>query len=44
MSVVPFGRTAVGRWAMMTALPFAPLLLTMIPLGQLIDRALKVFI
>jgi hypothetical protein len=42
MRVVPFGRAAVLRLAMMTALPFAPLLLTMIPLEQLIDRALKV--
>lgn len=44
MRVVPFGRAAVLRLAMMTALPFAPLLLTMIPLEQLIDRALGALI
>ena len=42
MRTVPFGRASVTRLAMMTALPLAPLLLTMIPLDELIDRALKV--
>jgi hypothetical protein len=42
MKAVPFGRAAVMRLAIVTALPLAPLLLTMIPLEQLIDRALKV--
>jgi hypothetical protein len=41
VSVVPFGRASLVRLVMMTALPFAPLLLTMIPLEELIDRAFK---
>jgi hypothetical protein len=44
MRLVPFGRASVLRSAMMTALPLAPLLLTMIPLDQLVDRALRMFI
>lgn len=40
MQVVPFGRSALLRLVMMTALPLVPLLLTMVPLEQLIDRAL----
>jgi hypothetical protein len=43
MGIVPFGRTTVARMLIMTALPFAPLTLTMVPLEQLIDRALAVF-
>jgi hypothetical protein len=43
MRVVPFGRAAVLRLAMITLLPLAPLLLTMFPLEQLIDRALRIF-
>jgi hypothetical protein len=43
MRVVPFDKASVLRLAMMTLLPFAPLLLTMIPLDQLIDRALRAF-
>jgi hypothetical protein len=42
MRVVPI-RAALTRLAVMTALPFAPLLLTMMPLEQLID-ALQMFI
>jgi hypothetical protein len=42
MSFVPFGRATVVRVAIMTALPLVPLTLTMIPLEQLIDRALAV--
>ena len=42
MKAAPFGRAALVRLAIVTALPLAPLLLTMIPLEQLIDRALKV--
>jgi hypothetical protein len=44
MGIVPFGRSSVTRLAIMTVLPLAPLLLTIIPLEQLIDRALKVFL
>jgi hypothetical protein len=43
MRLVPFGRATVLRLALLTALPLAPLTLTMIPLEQLIDRALGVF-
>lgn len=41
--LVPFGRATVLRLMLLTALPFAPLMLTMIPLEQLIDRVLGVF-
>jgi hypothetical protein len=44
MRVVPFGRAPALRMAIMTALPLAPLLLTMVPLEQLIDRGLKVLL
>jgi hypothetical protein len=44
MRLVPFGRAIVLRLVLLTALPFAPLLLTMIPLEQLIDRALGVLL
>ena len=37
MHLVPFGRATVLRLALLTALPLAPLTLTMIPLEQLID-------
>lgn len=43
MGLVPFGRATVIRLALFTALPLAPLTLTMIPIEQLIDRALAVF-
>ena len=43
MRLVPFGRATVLRLALLTALPLAPLTLTMIPLEQLIDRAFGVF-
>jgi hypothetical protein len=43
MRSVPFGRASLVRLATVTALPLAPLLLTMIPLEHLIDRAVKVF-
>jgi hypothetical protein len=39
MRLVPFGRTMVLRLAIVTVLPLLPLTLTMIPLNQLIDRA-----
>jgi hypothetical protein len=41
--VVPFGRATILRLGILTALPLAPLTLTMIPLEQLIDRAPAVF-
>jgi len=44
MRVVPFGRATVIQLAMTTALPLVPLLLTVMPLEQLIDRALRIFI
>jgi len=43
MRVVPFGRATVLRLAILTALPLLPLTLTMIPIEQLIDRALGLF-
>jgi hypothetical protein len=39
MRLVPFGRTAVLRLAVLLMLPLTPLLLTMIPLEQLLARA-----
>jgi hypothetical protein len=44
MRLVPFGRASALRLALLTALPLAPLTLTMIPLEQMIDRALGVFL
>lgn len=44
MNLVPFGKTAVIRLAILMALPFLPLTLTMIPLEKLIDRALGVLL
>jgi hypothetical protein len=44
MRMVPFGRAAVIRLGTMTLMPLAPLSLTMVPLEQLIDKALGVFI
>ena len=44
MRVVPFDRAAVIRLALVTALPLAPLALTIIPLDQLIDRAFGLLI
>lgn len=43
MGVLPFGRGTVLRLAVATALPLLPLVLTMIPLEKLIDRAVGVF-
>jgi len=43
MRLVPFGRAMVLRLVILTALPLFPLTLTMIPLEQLIDRAVGVF-
>jgi hypothetical protein len=39
MRILPFGRAAVTRLAIVMALPLLPLTLTMIPLEQLVDRA-----
>lgn len=39
MGLVPFGRAMVLRLVIVTVLPLMPLTLTMIPLDQLIDRA-----
>jgi hypothetical protein len=43
MRLAPFGKMAVLRLALLIAMPLAPLLLTMIPLEQLIDRAVGLF-
>jgi hypothetical protein len=40
MKVVPFGKDMLVQLAVITLLPVAPLVLTMIPLAQLIDRFL----
>jgi hypothetical protein len=42
MKVAPFNLQSVLRLAVITLLPVAPLLLTMIPLEQLLERLLKV--
>jgi len=44
MRLVPFGKTLVIRMGIMLALPFLPLVLTIIPLEKLIDSALGVFL
>lgn len=44
MGVMPFNRSMLVQLAIVIALPFAPLLLTMISLEQLVDRALSLFI
>lgn len=44
VSLVPIGRTTIVRLVILTALPLAPLTLTMIPLEKLIDRAISLFI
>ena len=43
MRLVPIGRATVLRLAVLMVLPLLPLVLTMIPLEQLIDRALGAF-
>ena len=43
MGLVPFGRVMVIRLVILIAVPLLPLTLTMIPLEQLIDRAMGVF-
>jgi hypothetical protein len=44
MRLVPFGKEMVVQLAMISLLPVAPLVLTMIPLGELLDRFLQVVI
>ena len=44
MRLVPFTRNAVLRLAMIALLPVAPLVLTMVPLEELLDRLLKAVI
>jgi len=41
MQLVPFGRKAVVQMAVMILLPIAPLVLTMVPLRELIGRLMK---
>ena len=43
MRLVPIGKRAVLRLALLIALPIFPLTLTMIPLEQIIDRAVGMF-
>jgi hypothetical protein len=43
MRLVPFGRSTLVQLAIVMALPLLPLTLTMIPLDELIDRAIGVF-
>lgn len=43
MRWIPFGQGTLVRMAIVTALPLLPLVLTMIPLDKLIDRAVAVF-
>jgi hypothetical protein len=44
MRVLPFSRTDVVKLAVLIAMPLLPLVLTMIPLEEMIDRVLRVFI
>ena len=43
MRVLPFGTSIILRLTMLLLLPFAPLSLTMVPLEQLLDRAIGLF-
>ena len=42
MKPVPFGKDALLQLAVVSLAPVAPLVLTMIPMGELIDRFLHV--
>ncbi len=42
MNLVPFGKDTLLKLAVITLAPVAPLILTMVPLGQLLDRFLQV--
>jgi len=44
MKLVPFGKEMLLQLAVISLLPVAPLILTVIPLGELLDRFLKVVI
>jgi len=44
MTILPFGLQTVSKVAVVTLAPVAPLLLTMIPLEDLIDRVLQVLV
>ena len=44
MCLLPFSRKTVVRLGVLIILPLLPLTLTMIPLDQMIDRAIKIFI
>jgi hypothetical protein len=44
MRLVPFGKDMVMQLAVITLLPLAPLVLTMIPLRELLDRFLQVIV
>ena len=42
MKLVPFGKDTLLKLAAISLAPVAPLVLTMIPLGELIDQFLKI--
>ena len=42
MKPVPFGKETLLQLAVISLAPVAPLVLTMIPLGELLDRFLKI--
>jgi len=44
MMPFPFGRRMLIQLVVVTAVPFAPLVLTVIPLHELMDRLFKVFL
>ena len=44
MYLVPITRTTVLRLAVLTIIPLLPLVLTMVPLDQIVDQALNMFI
>ncbi|HET7065518.1 MAG TPA: hypothetical protein VFI49_14695 [Rudaea sp.] len=44
MRLVPFGKDMVVQLAVISLVPVAPLILTMIPLGQLLDRFLQIVV
>jgi hypothetical protein len=44
MRILPFSKKTVLRRIILIILPLLPLTLTMIPLGEIIDRAIKILI
>lgn len=44
MRLLPFGRQLVVRLAILIALPLLPLILTMIPLEELMERLIKLLV